>query len=738
MKLVLLILINSVMVSVDLPDWHLQRTSSGVSFPMMDGAVISDSAGAPMLPVIPMNVALNPYERARDVRVIDVEFEKIGQKMEVPPIPNPVPLIPPEIKEIKPLPTYRDSAIYNSKSWYPESYIELTGSGHLFGWPIASVVLRPFRYNPSTGELLALRHIEFEIETEPSKGEVRPFSPRVATHVKAAIRSLVVNPEIVNIPLTFNGFDYLIITNEYLADTFEAYARWKRMQGYRTEVRTIEWVESHYDGIDAAEKLRNYLKTLADSGVLYVLIGGDEGVLPVRIAYAMTCNYLYPNEDSIRADLYFADIDGTWDADGDGVFGEVEDSVDMYPDFAVGRLPVHYLRKTGYYLRKLKSYESFENRSYQNRDLLLGLILWDDPYTPSGLAKELVDSLYIPDSLVRIKLYESWGTAGIDTTIHELNQGPYLINHNGHGWYYALWVTHDHALTRADMSSLVNFGKYGIFFSTGCWVAAFDYNSIAESYVLAEHGGIAFIGNSRYGWGSPGNPGFGYSDIFDNAFCDVFYDSEVPTLGLVLAVSKARFVPLSQWRNVYRWHEYQINLLGDPSLPVMRGRPKREPLRVEYPEAIFRGDTVSVIVLDEDGLPVQDALVALSSVDGRLIEAKRTGINGTVSMVFDERLTNDMGILWVEAQGFVPFIDTISIAGASTGDFYLEQPILEYPNRPEGVVFPYDSLLVGVPYRSGETPLRTHIWVAYPDSVVESVDPPSVTLDVESPTVDTV
>ena len=64
------------------------------------------------------------------------------------------------------------------------------------------------------------------------------------------------------------------------------------------------------------------------------------------------------------------------------------------------------------------------------------------------------------------------------------------------------YVNHDLLLYTDDMDALTNGEKQTILYSMGCDPAAFDVtNCIAEHFVRNSNGGgIAFIGNSRYGW----------------------------------------------------------------------------------------------------------------------------------------------------------------------------------------------------------------------------------------------
>ncbi len=80
--------------------------------------------------------------------------------------------------------------------------------------------------------------------------------------------------------------EYVIITNAAMAPAFQALADWKTQKGVQAEVRTLEWVAATYPpGVDRAEQLRFFLAdAYANWGTLWVLLGGDSDVIPVRYA----------------------------------------------------------------------------------------------------------------------------------------------------------------------------------------------------------------------------------------------------------------------------------------------------------------------------------------------------------------------------------------------------------------------------------------------------------------------
>lgn len=80
-------------------------------------------------------------------------------------------------------------------------------------------------------------------------------------------------------------------------------------------------------------------------GIKYVMLGGDDTVVPVRGCYSKSfdCGKMdYLIDKTIPTDLYFACFNGNfeWNSNGNDLYGEVEDYVDFTPTVFVTRLPV--------------------------------------------------------------------------------------------------------------------------------------------------------------------------------------------------------------------------------------------------------------------------------------------------------------------------------------------------------------------------------------------------------------
>ena len=557
---------------------------------------LAGETGRPFLPVDNVLVAIDPDREPFDVEILAVEAETL-RNVTPPPAPPPSPLVgrPGPFPEPDPL-------VYAGSGSYPSSLVEITGTGHLFGQKVALLRVNVGRYLPAQRSVVLLRALRFRLRSRKTLDDGRRC--RKADWV----RKVVLNPEDVRGETKGTGLEYVVITSESLSDEFDPLVQWKRQKGIRADIRTVEWISSNYSGKDLQEKIRNYLKSAADSGLVWVLLGGDVSVVPHRIAFAMSSGAnIFSDEDSIPCDLYYSDLDGTWDFNNNGVFGEVGDSVDLLPDVIVGRAPVETGYEAALFVNKVLHYEIESPEGYLNRALFAGEYLdWE---TDGGLAKDFVVG-ELPDGMQVCKLYERFYNLDAASFIDSINSGFNFVNHNGHGSIQILCTGPD-AVYPEDFQSLSNFPKLvGLFYSIGCWTAAFDYEDcMAEYFVLAPEGGGFYIGNSRYGWYTQYFPGYGSSDIFDRRFFG-FLKSSTHRAGVALALAKAFMAPASRAENDFRWSEYTLNYFGDPEMPLYFSDP--ESLKLDVVGNPGAGVIDIPITLESGGTPVPDGLAGLS------------------------------------------------------------------------------------------------------------------------------
>ena len=627
------------------------------------GCDLTDRVGEPELPTKLVHVVLPSGSEVRAFEVVRVQSRQVPGEFLIRPAQNP---------EILPIPGFTmkktpfiqpKPSVYESPEPYPMNPAELMSVGNMGSHRIASVVIYPFQYIPKERRLIYHSEIECSLEYEPSK---QPFLEGGSRSMEKIVKALVLNPEAVETKSSQETeCEYLIVTCSDFASNFQALADWKTKKGIPARVVTTDSIYQNSEGVDEAEKVRNFIKHAYENfGTQWVLLGGDTEIVPDRVAYAMSCEYHgHPDEDSLRADLYYSDLDGTWNLNGNGIYGEIADSVDLYPEVFVGRAPASTKAEARYFATKVAIYEKDPPTDYQLNMLFLGAILWSDPVTDAGVGKNMIDSLYVPPRFDPItKLYESLGNESYTSVMNALNEGQNLINHDGHGWIDYMGVGEGH-LDGSDMDALRNGYDFGILYSIGCWVGAFHYDAISEHFVNNPlGGGVAFIANSSYGWGSPGNPGFGYSDRFDHTFYEKLFVEKINRIGAAIALSKAHYAPRSRAANVYRWHQYQLNLLGDPEMPIWTDLPTE--LTVSIPESVCVGTSRLPVTVTSDG-PVVGALVCVSK-DGEVYERHYTGFEGKASLDISPT-TPGFLTLTVTAVDHLPFIDSIAVH--STGPY---------------------------------------------------------------------
>jgi len=598
---------------------HLSYSPGDLQVSSLDGKATlmlpdcepTDDIGAPQLLRHSVFIPLPAGARVTGVRIIRQEEKELSGAYDLPTVQPPAITL----EGVNPRLVEPDPAIMTSAKPWPSRTIELAGQGKLEDRDVAIVTTWPLHYSPLTHKLILLTDIEFVLDYTPQ-------SPQPA--VRASHQPLA----------TSHAFEYLIVTTPDLDSAFLLLMLIKYVKGIRPATRDINWIEANYPGRDPAERLRNYIKLChADSGLKWVLLGGDANIVPVRYAFAMACSAnIAPREDSLPCDLYYSDLDGDWDRNGNNLFGEVADSIDLFPDVYVGRAPVENAGEAETFVNKLLTYEYDAPGDFETTALFCGEVLWQNPYTDQGVAKNWIDDQYLPPRFDPVrKLYQSQGTENLDTTIAELNLGRGFFNHDGHGWYDAMSVGGSpNYLHREDMDALTGAPRFGICYSIGCWTTAFDFDAVAEHYVTTPNGGgVAFIGNSSYGWGAPGNPRFGYSDRFDAEFYHQVFSESVMEIGKALAMDKVHFIPYSREANVYRWHQYQLNLLGDPEMPVWTDIPHS--LVLDLPNQVPVGTTILRVTVRDSltGRPVPNALVCGYHDD---YAVGRTDVTGSVSL----------------------------------------------------------------------------------------------------------
>ncbi|MCX7995663.1 MAG: C25 family cysteine peptidase, partial [candidate division WOR-3 bacterium] len=229
------------------------------------GWEITDEPGAPELPARIVKVGLPYRALIKSIEIIASEKKEMELNSIISYASPPVIL---SCKDMIKL-FGKNRKIYESSKPYPERILYFKGTGTFDNHQICELVFIPFQYLPLTGKLIIYHSIKFAINYEDG-------NPQKARN--GIVKKFVVNPE--DIQIGTEIFDqkqirYLIITESPMDTVFWRLAHWKTKKGIPAQVRNLNWIINNYPGEDNAARIRNYLKTLLDSGTVYVLLGGD-------------------------------------------------------------------------------------------------------------------------------------------------------------------------------------------------------------------------------------------------------------------------------------------------------------------------------------------------------------------------------------------------------------------------------------------------------------------------------
>ncbi|MDD3626006.1 MAG: C25 family cysteine peptidase, partial [bacterium] len=499
--------------------------------------------GKPLIPYKTVFISVPDGFKPESVKVINSSFTYLPQVYALFPSQKQVPIMTGE-KGDTPEFIKMEEIYKNSIAAYPDKMVESTNPGYLAGHCIYGINVYPISYLPKTGQVKFYHSIQVEVTYSLDGKKTRPINhrnSRTELQFQSVLKTLVINPQEVEfnsmglikessiqkgeIPDNTKPFlspgevDYVIITDPAYETNFQPLADWKTKKGIPTQIVTTDWLYANYTGTDNAEKIRNFIiDAYTNWGTQWILLGGDTDIIPERPAYAMTCGAgYYADEDDIPCDLYFSDLDGDWNANANTVYGELDDNIDMYPDVYVGRAPVDSASEVQAFVNKVLNYEKNPELDYQLRVSFVGAYLDSYP-TDGGIAKDTIDTESFPSRFDPIsKFYENNGTLSYTNVMNALTAGQNLFNHNDHCNEYVMGLGPDE-LSLTDMDNLTNSNRFTVLYSIGCWAAALDRDAIAEHFVVNPNGGGIFVGNSRYGWYSPLNPGNGTSDLFDREF----------------------------------------------------------------------------------------------------------------------------------------------------------------------------------------------------------------------------
>lgn len=423
--------------------------------------------------------------------------------------------------------------------------------------------------------------------------------------------------------------DHVIITSEMFVSSFIPLEQLvEEVLGLSDTTVTVEDIYAQYPGRDNPEKIRNFIRYAYENwGTTYILLGGDVEIVPHRNVRASRLG----RTGDIPCDLYYSALDGDWDANRNGIFGEVDDSVDLIPDVFIGRLPISTAGELDTVVSKVVAYCSDSSAPYLRRVLLTGFDLYQNPPIHGEIACEYYDQFLVPSALKPCtKVYDSHTGNHRDSVLTALNQGQHIWVHADHGNWDRLGTgvgNHGWVIYRHELRNLTNGSDLCLLLSMACNVSEFDSSDCAAEELLnaPAGGGVGTLANSQVG--TLLGPDWHHTASFLQVewTLEELFDQPGHSALTVLAAVQARIAPLAETSAVYRWCQYAYSLLGEPAMPVWvpSGTSVAEPARPAGQAGIY---VLPSYVLRNLVIPGPDPMI-LTDVLGRNVLRLEPGMN---------------------------------------------------------------------------------------------------------------
>lgn len=484
---------------------------------------------------------------------------------------------------------------------------------------------------------------------------------------------------------------YIVITADSLKDAFEPLVHWITRKGIRATVIPVDTILAYYSGdpisgiYDSAGAIRGFLIDKYNHGLQWVLLGGDEEIVPVRYGFSSGEDEV---DKSPPSDLYYSDLNGNWNVDGDEFYGEFsDDSVDPYPELFVGRLPCKNRIEITGWVNKVLSYEINPGNgdpSYLSRvfwtgadelrsapEYIIQYGSFPSYFTHDTTMLEQEDGIHPRGSevIARMKNYYGWfnlyGHGGLDNLVvscpgpnHPSLDRDFLVSLDTCDAYFHANHWGNNVEPGNGIDSLITKDNYGIMYVSSCFQAAYDQEhfsifndyygpSLGEAFTLIpERGGVAFLGFTR---------ATEFSTALHFDLLEAIFNDNLTNIGVAEGLAKARNYSHKTWLSHI--------LFGDPLMPIWTDTP--ESLTASFRKTIPPGETSNLrIFVSYLFFLIKDAHVCLWKED-EIYATGFTGVNGAFDISLHPE-TKGRILLTVTKDNYIPYLDTIYVDSSST------------------------------------------------------------------------
>jgi hypothetical protein len=391
--------------------------------------------------------------------------------------------------------------------------------------------------------------------------------------------------------------DYIIIASEpfYSSSKLKQLAEWRyQYNGFNVIVEQFEKICNFYPGIPPDASIKAFIQCAYDNWqspksqdghVKYVLLVGDVEYIPAHISEITSIG------EPIATDNWYVCVSGN----------------DLMPDIMIGRFPAKNMNDLNTMIDKTIQYEQNPLRGDWCNNVLMvaGSVNISEKSLDGARERFLIPAGF------NVTGISGMGRENSNNVVSELNKGQYIVEYAGHGSIDGWEI-----FNAQDIPKLKNDRMLPIIFSLACSTGQYDNpnkDSLAEAFIKAQNGAIAFFGASRLA-------------VADNIALDLseaIAQLHLYSIGEIIGHAKLKCLPNSANLELY-------NLMGDPALDL--GAPRRTP---SIPDILIASANISFspeIPKQGEMVLIKTSIYNVGSGDANDVEleVRDGGSNGTL------------------------------------------------------------------------------------------------------------
>ena len=557
---------------------------------------------------------------------------------------------------------------------FPNSQVKISEPMVMRGLEVINLEVTPFSFNPSNNELISFNIIDLEIIKVNSRQEIRS---RVIN--KNILDDEIFQNKILNYSRTTDEFIppvilYICGGNIENNSNFQDLVQWKHKRGYNTIVESVSNIGN------STTSIKNYIQNAYNSWVnppsFVCLVGDANG------------NYSVPT---------YTEYQSSYNGEGDHPYSQL-DGNDLIPDIAIGRLPIRNLDDMATISSKIIGYEkAYSNLQGQNEWFERAALLGDpsDSGISTIITNEYIEQIMEFNGVEDIQTnygngsYSSWMR-------NQISSGVSYFNYRG---FYGV-----SGFDNNDIDNTSNGFKLPFITTMTCGTGSFagsegpyDY-CLSEKFVVAgsasnPKGGVAAIATATIGTHTM------YNNAMNLGVYEGIYTHNVATAGEALNYGKYHLInsyigQTQTYTSIFcHWH----SLMGDPSLHLWTDTPFNP--QVNYNEEIPDGsNSIIISVHDENGIPVENALITLLKGNDEIFISKLTNENGHANIPLEYSTIGEV-LITVTKKNMFPYEGNFRISNNMAAAVLNESQILiiEQDGNNDGNINPGETISLNLP-----------------------------------------